>query len=364
MLSQVIGKPVRAKIIRAAAAIALLAHCSSPAHSQTSSQIKDASQPCDIAITNRPLPLLRYSADGALLAAASCVDGEVYLIDTSSRRLIRTLGGARPPLGQIAISADHTRAASLGEDGSLTLWDTGSGETLRNVDCVEEWLERTAIAFSQNGGTLISLKSPREKNASWSRLDSWRRADNWSTNHSVDVGIAFTSRGFGQLLCLSGDGETAVVADDMYSLWIIDTTRGTVLDQLHCYSRQSSTVRLTRPIGLFLSADGLQAKAVWSTGMAVKSRGQDQKIVDLPLARGETAEAASEDLSLIALQNGSRLRIANATAERIYTPITLPTAEPASIAISASSTSLAVADERGHVFLWDRSALRIGENLP
>ena len=92
-----------------------------------------------------------YSADGATLAVAGTNPG-VQLWDVASRTLVRTLA-TDSPAQSVSVSARGVLAAGL-RDGSILLWDLGSGSQRGALR--EHRSSVNSIAFSPDGSRLAS----------------------------------------------------------------------------------------------------------------------------------------------------------------------------------------------------------------
>jgi WD40 repeat protein len=73
-----------------------------------------------------------YSPDGKTLAVAAG-DGRTRLWDVTRRRLVRTLSQQARPARGVTFSHDGKRVASGGGDGKVTVWDACTGEVVATL---------------------------------------------------------------------------------------------------------------------------------------------------------------------------------------------------------------------------------------
>ena len=75
---------------------------------------------------------LTWRPDGKSLAAG-CKDGTVHVWDTGSGQEVRVLAGLKSPVSSVAFSSDGTRVAGWGKDGTIKLWNANTGQLSADV---------------------------------------------------------------------------------------------------------------------------------------------------------------------------------------------------------------------------------------
>jgi WD40 repeat protein len=73
---------------------------------------------------------LAFSSDGTWLAAA---DTDVVLVDMRAWRVVRVLTGHRGTVRSVAFDPAGTRVVSGGDDGTVRVWDAGTGRVLHTL---------------------------------------------------------------------------------------------------------------------------------------------------------------------------------------------------------------------------------------
>ena len=95
---------------------------------------------------------VKFSPDGKLLAVAGgqpSARGDLRLFDTSTWKLVGSLGGHLDTVSGVAFSPDGTKLASASFDKTVRLWDVKSGRVLHTFTGHSDFVY--AVAFSPDG---------------------------------------------------------------------------------------------------------------------------------------------------------------------------------------------------------------------
>lgn len=160
----------------------------------------------------RSIQAMEFAASPKLIAAARY--GEVDLISSETRAVVRTLKGHRGSVNAIAFTADGKRlAAAAGEPalfGEVRIWNVADGKLLRTIEGHKDALY--AIAISPDGQTLAT-GSYDQKIKLW-ELATGKELQTLSAHNGAIYDLAF--RPDGKILA-SASGDRTV------KLWTVAT---------------------------------------------------------------------------------------------------------------------------------------------
>jgi WD40 repeat protein len=151
-----------------------------------------------------------YSPDGSCILSGG-EDGTVKLWETGTGRELRTFTGHKARVTSVAFSPDGSMAVSGSSDGTLRLWDVGSGRELWATDSLG-W-KIAGVAFSPNGKFVAS-------GADDNQVKLWSVPGMQLVNSLAGHGWHVTSVAFGP----TGDAFLSGSEDDSVKLW--DASKG------------------------------------------------------------------------------------------------------------------------------------------
>jgi WD40 repeat protein len=162
--------------------------------------------------------VFRAVSDDATLALAQEMTSEgrskgysVWRVDEGRREV-----GVDAPdrAGALAVSPDGRTVLSGGEDGSLTLWKTATGQQIRNFVAHGPGTTVRAVGFARAGGLLVSSGD----GAGITGTSRSRAVVLWDP----ETGVAFRTIRNATHFALADDGRTLAVAGDATSIRVID----------------------------------------------------------------------------------------------------------------------------------------------
>jgi WD40 repeat protein len=164
----------------------------------------------------RAVRAVAWSPDGKVLASSSD-DGSIRLWDAGTGKELLALASGSEDVDTVAWSPDGKTLASGGTDATVKLWDAGSGKLLRKVSGQAGTVH--SVAWSPDGRTLAS-------GGDGLSVMLWDAATG-KLIHSLSGHTSFVDS-----LAWSPDGKTLASgsADETIKLW--DTNRGNLLSTL------------------------------------------------------------------------------------------------------------------------------------
>ena len=160
-----------------------------------------------------PVTALAFSADGLSLATASLGEAKarpgVTIWDVASGRAIRTIDASPHPVMALAFSFDGGKLAAGGREsggpGSVTVWDTKSGDVLGSLDRAKLVM---SLAFHPSGERIAVA------DFSQSTVHIWDLAAGTQITHPAPSGVSYVEFSpDGKLLAALGYDGDVLLAD-------------------------------------------------------------------------------------------------------------------------------------------------------
>ncbi|MGV3618143.1 MAG: DUF4365 domain-containing protein [Fimbriimonas sp.] len=266
-------------------------------------------------------------------ALAGSDDGTVRLWDLGTGRCLRVLEGHAGPVFSVALAGDGSRAVSGSDDGTVRLWDLGTGRCLRVLK------GHTGFVYS------VALAGDGSRAVSGSADGTVRL---WDLGTGRCLRVLKRHTGLVNSVALAGDGRWAVSgsADRTVRLWDLGTGRC-----LHVFEGHESFV-----YSVALAGDGSRAISgsqdrtvrLWDLGTGRCLRvleGHAGPVFSVALA-GDGSRAVSGSLDgtvrLWDLGTGRCLRVLEGHAAEVY-----------SVAIAGDGSRVLSVADGGELRQWD-----------
>ncbi|WP_242051375.1 nSTAND1 domain-containing NTPase [Nostoc spongiaeforme] len=268
---------------------------------------------------------ISFSPDGKSIALLPA-DDTVKLLDANSGTILTTLKGHSirtvRNVNSTSFSPDGKTLATGSNDGTVKLWDTTSGKVLKAFEGV--------ISFSPNGRTLASTGGD-------GTIRLWE----------VTTGREFkTLKEDSKLNSISfvADSKTLATGSDDGTVKLWDTTSGKVLKTF----KVDSSKIIFSPNGKTLASGTTSDNStmtLWDigTGKVIKRLEKFKQPVQFSPDSKILVSVSSDDgtLELLDANTGRTLQTLNGSSEA------------KTVSFSSDSKTLASADEKGRVKLWD-----------
>jgi len=146
------------------------------------------------------LAALAFHPDNRWLAFVVKDNKTIQIWDATSGSEVRKLHGHKAEVLALRFIGDGSQLASVAFDGTLKLWETGTGRELKSMQ-----LERVAGAMFSQDGRLLVTKTPGDYT---SKL--------WTVSNGRLLRVLPTSTNMDHLMALSADGTLLADAGDRY----------------------------------------------------------------------------------------------------------------------------------------------------
>ncbi len=246
----------------------------------------------------KPLNTVAFSPQGDLVAAAG-IDQQVYLWQTDTYRMVRTLGGHKDSIFNITFSPDGQYLAAASNDRTVKIWSVADGKLLHTLEGHSDGVY--GVYFSPDGKTLASASAD---NQIW----LW----DWSANKVLLILKGHRDRLNSVTFDPSGQYLASASNDGTVKLW--NRRDGSLVNNLLGHSDRVYQVNFS-PDGKTLgssSADG--TVRLWQV--------RTSKDLQTPLRHSQPANStifSTDGKSIASASTDRTIKIRNLSTEKITT---------------------------------------------
>ena len=97
---------------------------------------------------------LAFDPDGTHVALTRTNDGRAEVVETDTGAIVATLSGSTSPLNAVTFTADGASVVTGGQDGTVRLWDSRTGDEQLLLDAEHAVL---TVGVDPSGTRLLSL---------------------------------------------------------------------------------------------------------------------------------------------------------------------------------------------------------------
>lgn len=199
--------------------------------------------------SSTPFNCLAFSPDGSKLAAGGN-NGKISVWDSGSEQVITELLTGFQPVVTLAFNQDGTLLAGSTRDNALHLWDAATWS--KSYTLKGHQFPASALQFSADGKTLFSYTA-REQVRRW-------QLPGGSAGKELYIGID-SMKNSALVGNFSGDGRCFAAAQDK-TVRIFDTSRGTTLHLIPSFQNRVTAVALDADCSQLGAVDGSRL-TVW-----------------------------------------------------------------------------------------------------
>lgn len=296
--------------------------------------------------------VLATEAVSASLAAGKGVPPEIIgalrQAVWANRLESRLAAGHTGPVNDVALSPDSGRLATVGDDGTLRIWDAASGAEILTLTHSAAGLPVYSVAFSPTGDRLATASF--DQTAKIWDAKTGRELLTLTGHKDWVVGVAFSPAE--EMIATGSQDGTAIIWDATTGkiLLTLDSSSGGTIGHMAAINRLAFN-----PQGDRLATASDDGKIViWDTssGQALLTlEGHTGPVYDVTFnPQGDRLASASVDGTIKIWESGSGREVRTLRHSR--------TGWATSVAFNSTGTWLASAGEDGRVVIWDATTGR------
>ncbi|MCY4401730.1 MAG: sigma-70 family RNA polymerase sigma factor [Candidatus Poribacteria bacterium] len=280
-----------------------------------------------------------FSPDGEMLASHGNRDGNLYLWDAHTGEFLHSLTGHDGDVNCITFSPDGKTLASGGEDGTIRLWKTYTGQMMKTIEVTSGLHGIKSIVFVPNENIIINTNYGDDK------IKFWDCASN-ELLYTINSPPETTYH-----MVVSPDGMTLVNAGSDGTIQFWDVATLTSIRTLHGYAEMFrdmsyspdgnilATVSTGPSLRLWDPNSGRLKTTYYPGSVSITSIDYAPDGVTLACAPGPNEY---DTVYLFNTETGEQGRVFNGDYDGFE-----------SVAISPIGNILAGGDNSGNIYLWD-----------
>ena len=284
--------------------------------------------------------------DGKRIVSGSS-DGTVKLWDAGTGQVLRTLKGETGAVYSVAISPDGKRIVSGDYKRSVTVWDAGTGKDLRTLKGHTDWVR--SVAISSDGKRIVS--------GSWDRtVKVWDAATGKEMltlkGHTGNVNCVAISRDGKRIVSGSGGAPDRSGRQLFGELKVWDANSGNVFRNLKGHSARVWSVAISPDGKRIVSGSDDRTVKLWDAGTG-------QELLTLTGA-GRAVTFSPDGKRIVTGSDDRTVKLWDASTGQVLLTLKGHRVMVASVAVSPDGTRIVSGGgdlvELGEVRVWDAEA--------